>query len=35
MQKPRIEVEERMVWLAAAVGVALLVLIVFMVVLAT
>jgi hypothetical protein len=35
VQKPRIEVEQRMVWLAAAVGVALLVLIVFMVVLAT
>lgn len=35
VQKPRIEVEERMVWLAAAVGVALLVLIVFMVILAT
>lgn len=35
VQRPRIEVEQRMVWLAAAVGVALLVLIVFMVVLAT
>jgi hypothetical protein len=35
VQKPRIEVEQRMVWLAAAVGVALLVLIAFMVVLAT
>lgn len=35
VQKPRVEVEQRMVWLAAAVGAALLVLIVFMVVLAT
>jgi hypothetical protein len=35
VQQPRIEVEQRMVWLAGAVGVALLVLIAFMVVLAT
>ncbi|HZB48293.1 MAG TPA: hypothetical protein VE547_04315, partial [Mycobacteriales bacterium] len=35
VQQPRVEVEQRMVWLAAAVGVALLVLVVFMVVLAT
>ena len=35
VQLPRIQVERRMVWLAAAVGVALLVLIVFMVGLAT
>lgn len=35
VQKPKIEVEQRMVWLAAAVVVALLVLVVFMVVLAT
>lgn len=35
VQKPRIEVEQRMVWLAGAVAVALLVLVIFMVVLAT
>lgn len=35
VQKPRIEVERRMVWLAGAVAVALLVLIAFMAVLAT
>jgi len=35
VQRPRIEVEERMVWLAAAVGAALLVLIVFMAILAS
>jgi len=35
VQRPRIQVEQRMVWLAGAVGVALLVLIVFMAVLAT
>lgn len=35
VQRPRIEVERRMVWLAAAVAAALLVLIVFMVALAT
>ncbi|CAA9276977.1 MAG: hypothetical protein AVDCRST_MAG41-3290 [uncultured Corynebacteriales bacterium] len=35
VQRPRIEVEKRMVWLAGAVAAALLVLIVFMVVLAT
>jgi hypothetical protein len=35
VQKPQFEVEQRMVWLAAAVAAALLVLIVFMVVLAT